>query len=63
MIAWVTLYSNALRTLFWIVMTPVAHFAGWLESVTFVSLISIWALVETSWGAHQGRMAKEEAKN
>jgi hypothetical protein len=30
------------------VLTPVALLLGWLDSVRFVSLLSIWALVETA---------------
>lgn len=45
---------NGIRIVGYVVLTPVAYFAGWLQSVIFVSLISIWALVETaiaSWRA------------
>lgn len=39
------------RVVAWAVLTPVAYVAGWLESVAFVSLLSIWALVESAWAA------------
>lgn len=29
-------------------LTPVAFWLGWLNSVRFVSLLSIWALVESA---------------
>jgi hypothetical protein len=29
---------------FYILLTPVAYFAGWLKSVTFVAVLSLWAL-------------------
>lgn len=39
------------RTIFWVALTPAAYWLGWLDSVKFVSLISIWALVETAFAA------------
>lgn len=44
---------SLLRVWFWLALTPVAYVFGWLNSVTFVSFISIWALVETSWAAYR----------
>jgi hypothetical protein len=44
---------NAVSTVFWIVMTPLALVTGWVQSVTFVSVLSIWALVMSSLGAYQ----------
>lgn len=41
------------RTAFWIALVPVAYFTGWLKSVTFVSLLSLWALVETAFAAYR----------
>lgn len=32
-------------------MIPVAYFSGWLESVVFVSALSLWALVSGHWSA------------
>jgi hypothetical protein len=45
------------RVWFWLLTTVVAYAIGWLESVTFVSLISLWALVETSWAAYRAESA------
>ena len=42
---------NALRVVFYVVMTPIAFWLDWLDSVTFVSLLSIWALVESAIAA------------
>lgn len=42
------------RVVVWVGLTPAAYLLGWLDSVTFVSLLSIWALVETSWSAYRG---------
>jgi hypothetical protein len=39
---------NLARVLVYIALTPVALYFGWLKSVTFVSLLSIWALVESA---------------
>jgi hypothetical protein len=39
------------RTLFWFVLIVPALVLGWLHSVAFVSLLSIWALVETAFAA------------
>ncbi len=44
---------SLVRTIFWIVLTPIAYILGWLSSVEFVSLLSIWALVETSFSAYR----------
>lgn len=42
---------NALRIIVYIVLTPIAFYLGWLASVSFVSLLSIWALVESAVAA------------
>jgi hypothetical protein len=39
------------RTIFWFVLVVPAFLLGWLQSVVFVSLLSIWALVETAFAA------------
>lgn len=44
---------NGWLTIFWIVMIPLAFFMGWLESVVFVSALSLWALVSGHWSAWQ----------
>lgn len=41
------------RVIFWIALTPIAWWQDWLDSVKFVSFISIWALVETSFAAYR----------
>lgn len=35
----------------YIVLTPVSYLMGWLNSVTFVSLLSVWALVESRFSS------------
>ena len=42
---------SLVRTLFWLALTPIAYFTGWVHSVAFVSLLSLWALVETAFAA------------
>lgn len=53
---------NGWLTLFWIAMIPVSYVAGWLHSVTYVSALSLWALVAGHWSTWQsGRV--EVAQN
>lgn len=47
-------------TIFWIVLIPIAYFTGWLESVTFVSALSLWALVASHWAAWQASRVEEK---
>jgi hypothetical protein len=44
---------NGWLTIFWIAMIPISFQAGWLNSVTFVSALSLWALVSGHWSAWQ----------
>lgn len=44
---------NGYLTVFWIIMIPVSYALGWLNSVTFVSALSLWALVSGHWSAWQ----------
>ena len=44
---------NGWSTMFWIVMIPVSYLSGWLNSVTYVSALSLWALVSGHWSAWQ----------
>jgi hypothetical protein len=39
--------------MFWIAMIPVSYLAGWLNSVVYVSALSLWALVSGHWAAWQ----------
>lgn len=36
---------NGWLTVFWVLAIPVSYAAGWLQSVTYVSALSLWALV------------------
>ncbi len=40
-------------TIGWAGMTPVSYLTGWLNSVAFVSLLSLWALVVSHWAAYE----------
>ncbi len=44
---------NGWFTIFWIVMIPVSVFTGWVNSVTYVSALSLWALVTGHWSTWQ----------
>ena len=44
---------NGWMTILWIAMIPTAYALGWLKSVTFVSALSLWALVTGHWSTWQ----------
>ena len=44
---------NGWLTVLWVVMIPVSYLAGWLDSVVYVSALSLWALVSGHWAAWQ----------
>ena len=44
---------NGWLTMFWIAMIPVSYAFGWLNSVTYVSALSLWALVASHWSTWQ----------
>ena len=44
---------NGWLTTFWIAMIPVSFELGWLKSVTYVSALSLWALVSGHWSTWQ----------
>jgi hypothetical protein len=41
------------RVFWWLILTVIAYFIGWLDKVAFVSVLSILALVESAWAARQ----------
>lgn len=54
---------NGWLTIFWIIMIPVSFYLKWLDSVTFVSALSLWALVSGHWAAWQAaRVEVKQAK-
>jgi hypothetical protein len=44
---------NGWLTIFWLGMIPVSYAMGWLNSVVYVSALSLWALVSGHWSAWQ----------
>ena len=51
---------NGWLTMLWIVMIPISYVMHWLSSVTYVSALSLWALVSGHWSAWQA--ARVEVK-
>ncbi len=39
--------------MFWLAMIPISLAMGWLNSVVYVSALSLWALVSGHWSAWQ----------
>jgi hypothetical protein len=50
---------NGWMTCFWIVMVPVSLALGWLESVTYVSALSIYALITGHLSTWQAARVEE----
>jgi hypothetical protein len=44
---------NGWLTIFWVAMIPVSLITGWISSVTYVAVLSLWALVSGHWSAWQ----------
>src|SRR6185436_2540583 len=44
---------NGWLTIFWIAMIPVSIITGWINSVAYISALSLWALVSGHWSAWQ----------
>jgi len=44
---------NGWLTIFWLVMIPISIETGWVKSVTYVSALSLWALVSGHWSTWQ----------
>jgi hypothetical protein len=51
---------NGWLTMVWIAMIPISALMGWLDSVVYVSALSLWALVSGHWAAWQA--ARVEVK-
>jgi hypothetical protein len=51
---------NGWLTVFWLLMIPLSIVTGWVESVVYVSALSLWALVSGHWSAWQA--ARVEVK-
>jgi len=50
---------NGWLTIFWVAMIPVSYQFGWLKSVTYVSALSLWALVSGHWSTWQAARVEE----
>ena len=51
---------NGWLTIFWIAMIPVSIMFGLLSSVSYVSALSLWALVSGHWSAWQAARVEVE---
>jgi hypothetical protein len=54
---------NGWLAMFWVAMIPISYELGWLKSVTYVSALSLWALVSghwSSWQAARVEVAQEQ---
>jgi hypothetical protein len=51
---------NGWLTIFWILMIPVSILTGWINSVTYVAALSLWALVSGHWSAWQAARVEVE---
>jgi hypothetical protein len=57
---------NGWLTIFWVLMIPISMMMGWLNSVVYVSALSLWALVSGHWSAWQAarvEVNQEQAAN
>lgn len=51
---------NGWLTVIWILMIPVSVMTGWVRSVTYISALSLWALVSGHWSAWQAARVEVE---
>jgi hypothetical protein len=51
---------NGWLTIFWLVMIPVSVMTHWINSVQYVSALSLWALVSGHWSAWQAARVEVE---
>jgi hypothetical protein len=51
---------NGWLTVAWIGMIPISLALGWLDSVAYVSALSLWALVSGHWSAWQAARVEVE---
>lgn len=51
---------NGWFTIFWIAMIPISFGLHWLSSVTYVSALSLWALVTGHWSTWQAARVEVE---
>jgi hypothetical protein len=57
---------NGWLTILWLIMIPVSFATGWVKLTTYVSALSLWALVSGHWSAWQAArvevMQQQEAE-
>lgn len=51
---------NGWLTLFFVLLIPVSLLTGWIDSVTFVAVLSLWALVSGHLAAWQAARVEEK---
>jgi len=49
---------NGWLTIFWIMMIPTSLITGWIASVTYVAVLSLWAEVSGRWAAWQAALER-----
>ncbi len=57
---------NGWLAIFWLLMIPLSIVTGWINSVTYVAALSLWALVSGHWSAWQAarvEVAQSEEMN
>lgn len=54
---------NGWLTIFWILMIPVSMATGWINSVTYVAVLSLWALVAGHWSTWQAARVEVKQEN
>jgi hypothetical protein len=51
---------NGWLTVVWLFMIPISIATGWIKSITYVSALSLWALVSGHWSAWQAARVEVE---
>lgn len=51
---------NGWLTVVWVFMIPISIATGWIKSITYVSALSLWALVSGHWSAWQAARVEVE---
>lgn len=54
---------NGWLTIFWIAMISVSIATGWIKSVTYVAVLSLWALVSGHWSTYQAARVEVKQEN
>jgi uncharacterized membrane protein len=53
---------NGYLTIFWLAMIPVSIVTHWVDKVTYVAALSLWALVSGHWSAWQAARVEVNQK-